>query len=328
MVKKIHAQSDESVEQDVHTDLLEVMNNHNDEVCKIYPEGTFARLFWKEQQKAASAKSKRWHPLMIKWCLNLKLMSSSAYHTLRTSGFIQLPSERTLRDYTHYFKSTSGFYPELNEQLKREVAIDSLPESRWYVVLVVDEMRIKEDLIYDKYAGCLIGFTSLGEVNDQLLKMEQSGANECPPISKSVLVLMVRGLFFDMAFPYVHFGTHSNFSADMLFPIIWEAVCQLESIGLKVICITGDGASLNRKFFKMHQSSEGLVYKTHNPYADPAEERSLYFISDPPHLVKTIRNCWSHSGYNGTRLMTVSTCIQNLHLIRYCTFNYRSMAKQ
>ena len=50
MVKKIL-----SGEQDIHTDLREVMNNHNDEVCKIYP---FARLFWKEQQKAASAKSK------------------------------------------------------------------------------------------------------------------------------------------------------------------------------------------------------------------------------------------------------------------------------
>jgi hypothetical protein len=151
--------------------------------------------------------------------------------------------------------------------------------------------------------------------------MEQAaGSSECPPISKSVLVLMVRGLFFNMAFPYFHFATHSNFSADMLFTIIWEAICQLESIGLKVICVTGDGASLNRKFFKMHQSSRGLVYKTVNPYAELAEKRSLYFISDPPHLVKTIRNCWSHSGYNVTRLMTVNiicrtyTLICNIHL--------------
>lgn len=246
---------------------------------------------------------------MIKWCLNLKLLSSSAYHTLRTSGFIQLPSERTLRDYTHYFKSASGFYPELNEQLKKESVIDSLPESRRYVVLIVDEMKIKEDLVYDKYAGHLIGFTSLGEVNDQLMKLEQVRASEPPPISKSILVLMVRGVFFNMAFPYAHFGTN-NMSADMLFPIMWEAVCQIESIGLKVICITGDGASLNRKFFRMHCSAgsgTGIVYKTHNPYANPVENRYLYFVSDPSHLVKTIRNCWSHSSMSGTRLMTVSS---------------------
>lgn len=28
-------------------------------------------------------------------------------------------------------------------------------------------------------------------------------------------------------------------------------------------------------------------------------------MSDVPHLLKTIRNCWSHSGYEQTRLMQV-----------------------
>ncbi len=61
-----------------------------------------------------NAKQMRWHPMMIRWCLNLKLLSSSAYHSLRTSGFIKLPSERTLRDYTNYFKSKEGFQPEVD----------------------------------------------------------------------------------------------------------------------------------------------------------------------------------------------------------------------
>ena len=142
VVQRIHTQQSESIEDDLHSDLQEVMISHNDEISKVYSECTFARLFWDEQRKAALSKTKQWHPLMIKWCLNLKLLSSSAYHTLHTSGFIQFPSERTLRDYTHYFKSASGFYPELNEQLKKESAIDSLPESRRYVVLIVDKMKI------------------------------------------------------------------------------------------------------------------------------------------------------------------------------------------
>ena len=143
------------------------------------------------------------------------------------------------------------------------------------------------------------------------MKLERVCASELPPISKSILVLMVRGIFFNMAFSYAHFGTN-NTSADMLFPIMWEAVCQIESIGLKVICITGDGASLNRKFFRMHHSAgsgtgTGIVYKTHNPYANPVENRYLYFVSDLSRLVKTIRNCWSHSSMSRTRLMTVSS---------------------
>lgn len=105
-------------------DLLGIMNENSTNIKQAYPEGSFARLFWEEQLKAASVKDARqirWHPLMIKWCLNLKLISSAAYHTVRTSGFLRLPSERTLRDYTHYFKSQAGFLPDLNEQLKRLV---------------------------------------------------------------------------------------------------------------------------------------------------------------------------------------------------------------
>ena len=67
---------------------------------------------------------------MIKWALNLKLLSSSAYHALRTSGFIVLPSEGTLRDFTHYFKSESGFTSDLNRELIAQSGIEQLPEEK------------------------------------------------------------------------------------------------------------------------------------------------------------------------------------------------------
>ena len=46
---------------------------------------------------------------MIRWCLNLNLISSGVYGALRSSGVLVLPSERTLRDYTHWVKAASGF---------------------------------------------------------------------------------------------------------------------------------------------------------------------------------------------------------------------------
>ena len=164
--------------------------------------------------------------------------------------------------------------------------------------------------MYDKHTGQIIGFTSLGEVNDTLSKMEERCREEVhhPPVSNHILVLMVRGIFFKLEFPYAHFGT-LGVTADMLFPIVWEAIRQLESIGFKVLCVTGDGASPNRKFFRMHGTGDSLTYKTHNPFANPEEKRMLYFVFDPPNLIKTTRNCWSHSGCNGTRLMSVSTSI-------------------
>ena len=54
-------------------------------------------------------------------------------------------------------------------------------------------------------------------------------------------------------------------------------------------CVTADGASTKRKFFRMHHESNDptSLYKTKNPYA--LDGRSIYFVADPPHLIKTIR---------------------------------------
>ena len=136
--------------------------------------------------------------MLIRWCLNIKLLSSSAYHALRTSGCIKLPSERTLRDYVHYFKSEPGF--------QTEASIEKLSLERRYVSLIIDEMKIKESLVYNKYNGEIIGFTHLGDINDELQKLEQQHIDH-PPVAKHILALIVRGLLFKLEFPYAHFAT-------------------------------------------------------------------------------------------------------------------------
>ena len=86
-----------------------------------------------------------------------------------------------------------------------------------------------------------------------------------------------------------------------LYSLVWGRACRLEVRGFKVIALTCDGASANRKFLKLHKSSKGPTYKTKNPY--PNEDRPIFFISDPPHLIKTVRNCWANShSHNGTRV--------------------------
>lgn len=57
----------------------------------------------------------------------------------------------------------------------------------------------------------------------------------------------------------------------------------------QVLGATADGASVNRRLVTLHKSDD--FYKVHNTHA--ADERDLYFFSDPPHLLKTTRNCWS-----------------------------------
>ena len=299
-----------SVDSYLHADLKQIITENQQSIHDQFPEGSFRRLFWDQQAKVASvadARQMRWHPIMVRWCLNLKLLSSGAYHALRSSGFVQLPSERTLNDYTHYIKSKPGFQQEVDEQLATEAGLATIPEWKKYVVLLIDEMKIKESLVYDKHSAEVIGFVDLGSFNEQLADLENKGGNDSghAPVATHVLALMVRGLFLPLSFPMAHFPTN-KLTADKLFVIIWEAVERLERLGFKVIAITGDGASINRKFFKMHSGTHtAICYKTVNPYAD--DSREMFFVSDVPHLVKTTRNCWSHSyGHGYKRKLWVS----------------------
>ena len=95
-----------------HSDFKNLMLSESTEITKKYHKNSFEYFFWEQQMKAAQCRDVRhmcWHPVMIKWCLYLKHKSSSMYKALRESGCISLPSQRTLRDYTHCITATVGF---------------------------------------------------------------------------------------------------------------------------------------------------------------------------------------------------------------------------
>ena len=289
----------------------------------------------------------KWHPLFIKWFLYLRHLSGKSYDLLRDSGYIQLPSQRTLRDYTHYIPSTIGFSEKIDQDLVNvaNLAVDV----NKYVGLIMDEIHIKHELVFDKHEGSLIGFVNLGETNNQLIEFEAAlSSEEYQPLATSMLVFMVRGLFQKLNYPYAQFAC-SNLTGDLLFNPVWEAISRLERSGFHVLSLTCDGASSNRRLWKLHskecktngkdskgkdskgkdskekdskgkdskeKDSKGkdskekdgkdddeVIYKVPNPFASDST-RFLYFISDPPHLLKTIRNSWC----NTKRQLWVSNC--------------------
>ena len=302
------------VDNQLSDDLSQIVSDHTPTIIADFPENSFQRLFWEQQKEAMikNPKQMRWHPTMIKWCLSIRLKSSRAYETMRE--FLTLPSSRTLRDYTHYIKASTGFQPEVTEQLMNEAKLDTREDFEKAIVLVFDEVKLKDSLVYDKHGVRIIGFVDVGNVNNDLLSFEQSCQDSSsvePQVAKHMLVFMVRGLFIPLNFPYAQFATR-NLSADLIFPLVWETVQKLEAGGFKVVAINSDGASSNRKFYHMHLSPTAVttedstvVYKTKNPYAD--EDRDIYFFSDVPHLIKTIRNCWSNSfAHSNSRALWVS----------------------
>lgn len=224
---------------------------------------------------------------------------------------IKLPSGRTLRDYTHIYESKLGFQKEVDQQVYDEFKVDELKEWQKYVGITFDEMRIKDKIVYNKHSCELIGYVNLGDITNQLLQFEKLCNDEesdvdtyTPPVAQHINCFMVRGLFRPINFPYAHFATRS-LSSDEIFPLAWESVKRLELIGLKVVFLTADGASCNRKFIKMHGKKKG-VYKTPNIYSN--DGRYIYIFVDVPHLLKTTRNCFSNSfGHTRTRALWVSS---------------------
>lgn len=166
-------------------------------------------------------------------------------------------------------------------------------------------MKIHEDLVFNKHTCELIGFVNIGTTNAQIdtIADGSESSTDNRSIASHMLLFMVRGMFSNLEFPYAHFSTR-GISADSLFPLVWEAVNRLELSGLNVIAFSCDGASPNRKFYKMHRTEKGLVYKTKNPFSN---DRDIYFICDVPHLIKTTRNCWSNSfAHKNSRFLWVN----------------------
>ena len=276
-----------------HNDFLAIMNHHKEK----YPEGDerFVAIFWNQQLKAASlknSKSIRWHPSIIRWCLYLHHRSSGAYSTLRNSGLIQLPSGRTLRDYRHCIPSVIGFSAQTDIDLLERVRELQPAHLARYVTVVLDEMYVKEGLVFDKASGSLIGYQDLGDVNNIIHDAEtrfKSPGDSHRPLAKVMLVFMIRGLFTSLKYPYAQFPAASTKGAD-LFPLFRKVLSRLTRLGIRVMAVTCDGASDNRRLFSLHGKARSLTYKTVNVYSKANDV--VYFISDPSHLIKTIRNCF------------------------------------
>ena len=142
-----------------------------------------------------------------------------------------------------------------------------------FVVVAFGEVKVQKDLVYDTWDQ-LVGFVNFGNFNNQLHTLKET-CQSCTTfkpdtVATHVLVFMVLGLFTNLEYPYAQFTT-TTASGVQLFSVVWDVVWSLEGCGLKVIVLSCDRASPNRKFIKMHKSSQGdkslQMYITINPFS-------------------------------------------------------------
>lgn len=92
-IKKLTEVNGICLDKDMDADMRTIMNEHDDSICASHSPQSFEYIFWKQQRESMElkdARQMRWHPMMIKWCMNLRMLSSSCYNALRSTGILKL----------------------------------------------------------------------------------------------------------------------------------------------------------------------------------------------------------------------------------------------
>ena len=162
----------------------------------------------------------------------------------------------------------------------------------------MEEMKIQQNLVWDKHTGEFIGYVDIGEI-----ELNYATLPIVNGIASHVMVFLVCSIVNPFKFSLANFATR-DIQASQIFPLLWKAVEMCELNSLKMIAVTCDGASANRKLSKIHfhltfdddvNPDVDVTYRTRNLHS-LQEKRFTYFISDVPHLLKTNRNCLYNSG--------------------------------
>ena len=110
----------------------------------------------------------------------------------------------------------------------------------------MNEMKIKENLVWDKHTWELIGYVDLGDIELSYAKLLK--VNE---IASHVMVSLVHSIVNPFKFTLDNVAT-KDIQASQIFPLLWKAVGICELNPLKEITVICNSVSANHKLFKMH----------------------------------------------------------------------------
>ena len=129
-----------------------------------------------------------------------------------------------------------------------------------FMLILFDEMKIQENLVWSKHTGDLIGCVDLQETN---------------AIVFHVPVFFTSNVVNSFKFSFAKFGT-KNATASQLFQLFWKAVAICETqCAIKVVAATCDEASTNCTFFRMHF---GLTYDKLNADTDVVYGKIIFLV--------------------------------------------------
>ena len=184
-----------------------------------------------------SARSKhayRWKVKDKMLALSILFHSRKAYKIL--SCFFILPSIRTLQRDLQKMHIKPGFSDSVLEALKVKVnAMDCRDQN---VVLVFDEVCIKEGLLYNVGRDIIEGFEDFGHIGQTRY------------IANHAIVFMIRGLASKWKQPIGYFLSSGPIRAKTLQSLTRSCISKVTETGLNVVALVCEQGSNNRSFIQ------------------------------------------------------------------------------
>ncbi|KAH8008928.1 hypothetical protein HPB51_007593 [Rhipicephalus microplus] len=209
-------------------------------------------------------------------CLLLRISSPRAYRLMSKMKLMPLPTTTRLRQMMIGMPCEFGF---------NKVSLDSIGAFmknkagvQCYGTLVLDEMKVREMVAFNKSTYKVDGFVDYGDGHDSETTADHTS------------VLMFVPLFHSWVQPIASFATRHAAPGRVLARLVLEAILQLYKHNATVVAVISDGASTNKAMW----SCFGIKGKLHEPkhrVDHPCvPDQQLYFLCDVPHIINCIRN--------------------------------------
>ena len=227
-------------------------------------------LFTNELKNSKKGKNSRYSDSIKQFAVSLHFYSPRAYEYVRKS--LHLPCSATIRAWAAAIQCEPGFLTDVIEHLQ-----NTLKDDEKDCILLVDEMAIKKEVIWDVKNKKFAGHTDYGPIL----------AEEPDSIATNALVVMAVGLKRPWFHPVAYFLV-DRITSKMQAQIINEAISLLTEASLEVHGVTFDGCAKN---IATARCLGCKIDKFDGSFKHPTRpNKTLYVILDICHMLKLARN--------------------------------------
>ncbi|XP_077564453.1 uncharacterized protein LOC144179904 [Haemaphysalis longicornis] len=239
------------------------------------------QLAFKTAVMAAKTKMKNGRRYDDEWvmtCLLLQISSPKAYTLISDMQLLPLPTKAHLRQIISGIPCKYGYNEVALSTIKAHFQGKS--HIRRSGVLLLDEIKLKQSVAFNKASCKMDGFVDYGDVT----------STATDQLADHGLVLMFVPLFEDWVQPIASFATKGAAPGKVLSELVLRAVLELHKSNASVLPIISDGAGNNRSMWTQLGISGKLDSTCHHIEHPCEPSQRIYFICDVPHIIKCIRN--------------------------------------